>query len=236
MCYFFIYNLNMYKLGFYIDKKIIYVNVIQTKNKNMYLKVEGKEIVAYAPQRTKEKTVNKFVSEHIEKFVKHINDDKRVELFSIKESFVMIGGKTYEFSILTGFKKGSLTIRGKKAYINCNEGSEVEIEKIIKTFLKKELDDYLKTVFFKIEKQMNLNEHVYKIVYKTSTWGTNMIGKKSISFSSRLVHFTKDVINYVIIHELSHTIEPNHSKQFWIVVNNYCNHVKESKKILKDSV
>lgn len=204
----------MYKLGFYVDKKIIYVNVIETTNKNLYLKVQGKEIVAYAPKGTREQTVNAFVSKHIKKFVKHINDDSRVELYSIKDSFIMINSEKYDFIVLTGFKKSGLIIKGSKAYINANIGSDNEIETIIKSFLKKELNRYLKTIFYKIEKIMNLEGHIYKIVYKKSTWGTNMIGRNSISFSSRLAHFSSSVIDYVIIHELAHTIEANHSSLF----------------------
>ncbi|MCK5807283.1 MAG: DUF45 domain-containing protein [Mycoplasmataceae bacterium] len=226
----------MYKLGFYVNKKIIYVNVIETTNKNMYLKVVGKDIVAYAPKRTREKTVNKFISEHIENFSKHINNESRVELYSIKETFILIGGIKYDFTILTGFKTNSLIIKGTKAYVNCKTGTDKEIEDAIKMFLKKQLDKYLKTALYKIEKQMNLKDHVYKIVYKKSTWGTNMIGRKSISFSSRLAHFKNEVIDYVIIHELAHTIEPNHSSAFWEVVNQYCPDVKGPKKILKDSI
>ena len=159
----------MYKLGFYVDKKIIYVNVIETNNKNMYLKVEGSEIVAYAPKRIRKKMINKFISDNIVKFVDHINNDKRVELYSIKESFVMLSGIKYHFTVLTGFKKYSLLIKGKKVYINCNTGSDKEVEKIIKTHLKEQLDKYLKISFYKKEKEMNLNNHVYKIIYKTST-------------------------------------------------------------------
>ena len=159
----------MYKLGFYVNKKIIYVNVIETKNKNMYLKVEGKEIVAYAPKRIREKTVNRFISEHIEKFVKHINNDKRIELYSIKDSFLMIGGIRYDFNVLTGFAKKSLLLKGKKAYINCKIGTDKEIEVVIKSFLKEELNKYLKSVFYKMENKMNLENHIYKIVYKKST-------------------------------------------------------------------
>ena len=226
----------MYKLGYFINKKMIYINVIETTNKNIYLKVEGKEIVAYAPKTSRKKTVNKFIYENIEKFVEYINDDSRVELYSIKDLFIIIGSNRYEIITLTGFKKTSLMIKGTKAYINSNSGTDNEIELIIKSFLKKQLDNYLKNNFYKMEKRMNLNGHIYKIVYKKSNWGTNMIGKKSISFSSRLSHFSINVIDYVIIHELAHTIEPNHSSSFWDIVDEYCKDVKKLKKILKNTI
>ena len=45
-----------------------------------------------------------------------------------------------------------------------------------------------------------------------------MIGREIISYSSRLMHFDKHTIDYVIVHELSHYHEPNHSKKFWEIV------------------
>ena len=35
------------------------------------------------------------------------------------------------------------------------------------------------------------------------------------------------IVDYLIVHELSHIIEPNHSKNFWYHVGNYCEDFKK---------
>ena len=46
-------------------------------------------------------------------------------------------------------------------------------------------------------------------------------GKSTIRISDRLRDYPVWVCDYVIVHELAHLIEPNHSKRFWDLVNRY---------------
>ena len=51
-------------------------------------------------------------------------------------------------------------------------------------------------------------------------WGS-CSGKKSVNFAWRLVFCPPDVTDYVIIHELCHIREMNHSAAFWSLVAQY---------------
>ncbi len=45
--------------------------------------------------------------------------------------------------------------------------------------------------------------------------------RRTIRLSYQLLHMPAWVLDYVIVHELAHLLEPNHSKQFWQLVNQY---------------
>ena len=51
-------------------------------------------------------------------------------------------------------------------------------------------------------------------------WGS-CSGKNSLCFSQRLALASRPVADYVILHELAHTREHNHSPRFWAVVETY---------------
>ena len=57
--------------------------------------------------------------------------------------------------------------------------------------------------------------------------------KNSLSFSVYLFDYPPDAIDYVIVHELCHIKEHNHSARFWTLVQKYMPDYKERQKLLK---
>lgn len=66
-------------------------------------------------------------------------------------------------------------------------------------------------------KSMSLTPVAVKINSAKTRWGS-CSGKNSLNFSWRLILATDDVIDCVVVHELSHIREHNHSDRFWAVV------------------
>ncbi len=52
-------------------------------------------------------------------------------------------------------------------------------------------------------------------------WGSCSSGDRSIRLSDRLKGMPTYVVDYVLLHELAHLLEPNHSKSFWALVDAY---------------
>jgi predicted metal-dependent hydrolase len=52
-------------------------------------------------------------------------------------------------------------------------------------------------------------------------WGSCSSSDRSIRLSHRLKGMPGHVVDYVLVHELAHLIEPNHSKRFWTLVDAY---------------
>jgi len=61
-----------------------------------------------------------------------------------------------------------------------------------------------------------------RISKSKSRWGS-CSSKKNIGLSLFLMNLSSHLIDYVILHELCHTIEMNHSHKFWELLDSTCN-------------
>ena len=84
----------------------------------------------------------------------------------------------------------------------------------------------------KLSSQMGTSYNRIGIRGQKTRWGS-CSHKKNLSFNWKLVMAPEPVIDYVIIHELIHLKEMNHSKRFWELVAQYCPRWREHKKWLK---
>ena len=82
-------------------------------------------------------------------------------------------------------------------------------------------------------KQMSVMPASVKINAAKTRWGS-CSGKKSLNFSWRLIMADDDVIDYVVVHELAHITEMNHSDRFWAIVAGVLPDYKERQKRLKE--
>jgi predicted metal-dependent hydrolase len=98
----------------------------------------------------------------------------------------------------------------------------------LKKMFKTEIEKYIK------EKATELGLKYQKITVRdTSTrWGS-CSSTGSLSFSWRLILAPKMVMVYVVIHELCHLSEMNHSHRFWRLVEQYFPEHKEARFWLK---
>lgn len=85
-----------------------------------------------------------------------------------------------------------------------------------------------------------INERYYnfsyqKVLFKQqrSRWGSCSLKTKNIYVSQRLKGAPEELIYYILVHELCHLKEPNHSKNFWQLVSRACPNWKELREQLK---
>lgn len=110
---------------------------------------------------------------------------------------------------------------------------EKEIEaRRVKKYTDEEFLNIIKVNVDKYSSLMNLFPNKVKIKDMKYAWGS-CTSNKNISFNSELIYFEKEIIEYVIVHELSHLKYMNHQKEFWNLVERYIPNHKYLRKELK---
>ncbi len=115
--------------------------------------------------------------------------------------------------------------------------SPAALEKSTKTLLSRVVGkDFLP----EMKRRVNEINHLHfrkeieriSLKYNASNWGSCSTGR-NLNFSTRLLFAPDDVIDYIIVHELAHLVEMNHSARFWAVVERAMPDYLEKEKWLK---
>ena len=92
----------------------------------------------------------------------------------------------------------------------------------IKKLLDKWFENRLSSIIYNsLEKNYNLVSdytHIYpsiKFRKMSSSWGNCRMPSGVMTFNKKIIHMPLDFIDYVMIHELVHLIHPNHSRNFY---------------------
>lgn len=111
-------------------------------------------------------------------------------------------------------KDGILLIEYPQAK-NCHsEQLQSAFKQGVEYFLRKEAKRMLPSRLEQLSKEHGFTYSDLKIQSSKTRWGS-CSGRKSINLSFYLLLLPKQLIDYVILHELCHTIEMNHGDRFW---------------------
>ena len=84
-----------------------------------------------------------------------------------------------------------------------------------------------------LESLTGLHAEQYRISSADRRWGS-CNSKRGIALSWKLIQCPPDTIDYVIIHELAHLKELNHSAKFWKIVGTFSPHYPELRRKLNE--
>jgi predicted metal-dependent hydrolase len=82
---------------------------------------------------------------------------------------------------------------------------------------------YYKTLYFneKFGFKFNKIRNSIRIKEQRSLWGS-CSHDNNLNFNCRVIEKRNDVIDYLVLHELNHTIHKNHSAKFWDSLRRVC--------------
>ncbi|HUV83442.1 MAG TPA: SprT family zinc-dependent metalloprotease [archaeon] len=82
--------------------------------------------------------------------------------------------------------------------------------------------------------ELGVNFTEVKIVDNRYRWGSCTVNN-NVNFNWRLIKAPMFVIDYIIVHELAHLIEPNHTPKFWNIVRAQSTTMEKAKAWLKEN-
>ena len=152
---------------------------------------ERKDFTCNVPIYIKEDEVFRFVNKNAEKLIERVK--AKTAPNPIEGDFVYLFGERYEIPAFSTWKE---------------EKQRVYLKKILLSFLEE-------NVAKNKEKMGVTSSYRVRVRQMKTRWGVNNQRTLSLTFALCLVHYSKEIIESVVIHELAHDKVRNHSKNFY---------------------
>ena len=219
------------------------VQIIRKNIKNVHLKVfRSLEVVLSVPAAVPPDWINAFLNDHIEWIDNQITKYKKASgynnLSTIRSgSSTQLLGKDVRI-----YKEVSLTNRveldEKRVCVFLTDANNEKLaQRLFDEWWRNTADQIYQsetaTLYQKIFKKYGLNKP-YVLVRKMKTlWGSCTPNKNKITLNEYLLKADIRCIQYVILHELTHLLYPNHSKEFYDFLTIHMPDWKERKAMLQ---
>ncbi len=111
--------------------------------------------------------------------------------------------------------------------------SSDELRAALADFYRRAAKEYLPKAVERFAPLIGKSPKQVRITSAKTRWGS-CSAKDGINLSWRLMFAPPEVIDYVVVHELAHLIELNHSPRFWAIVASIIPDYKELRQALND--
>jgi predicted metal-dependent hydrolase len=219
------------------------VEKIEIQNKEFFLKIERKKIKRLIIKVVDKNTIgvsapffldkeqilflvkqkNKWITKTLSKII-----EKKIEI--IKEGeFVSILGEKHKIIVEKSIRD-FISLKEQKIIIESTK--DRDYTKLYEYFLKREAEKYFQTKIDELWVLVGIKPTL-QVKNLKKTWGICSYTKRKISLNVNLYKQNKKFVEYVILHELTHLLYPNHSKNFYNYIEKYMPDWKERKSIIQ---
>lgn len=207
-----------------IDGKEYNVVIEKKNNKNLYIRVrEDLTIYVTTNYFTPKSEVVRVLNNNLDYLKKMI--DKRLKEQE-KNEHVYYLGERYDLVFSNVFQNVEIDI--DKIYVK----DQKTFDNWYKKEIKKIFEEHLKKMYNIFEEKIDFPN--LRIRTMKTRWGVCNVKTKTVTLNSKLIEYNLDALDYVIVHELSHLIHCNHSRNFWNLVGKYIPDYKKIRAYLKE--
>lgn len=208
--------------------------IIRTNRRSLCLSItkEGK-LVVHAPKKLNMNEIIRYIDEK-EKWIqtkqKEIQDKLSINRKVIDYEEFLFFGKKYKLKKINGIKK--IELSEDYLFVPNLENNDILLK--IKKWYIENANKILKERLEYFADIMQIDYSSVSICNNKTRWGS-CDSARNIKLNFRLLMLSHKAIDFVIIHELAHILEFNHSKDFYKIISLIMPTYKTQQRILKNS-
>lgn len=143
------------------------------------------------------------------------------------ESFLYLGS-TYPIQIFQdqNIEQDNVVLEGDTLQIYVKKLDDEKIKQALKRFYYQRCKDLVEKSISSYQSHFKTKPRSIRITDNNTTWGT-CDSRQQLTFNWRLAMAPREVIDYVVVHEMCHLVHLNHDRSFWRLVGKIVPDYKE---------
>lgn len=228
------------KLSYYYMDELIEFDLERRKRKSISIIIHPKKnIRVLAPRSLAKEDILKFVKsksnwikDKLDK-IKEIRHYIKEKEFKDGEKFFYLG-KRYTLKIIKdkNYIEPKVTLYRGHINIYTKSVAKSNIKKALIDWYKIKAEEKIINSIEKYQKYIDIKPRHIKIKEQKRRWGS-CSSNKDLFFNWKIIMAPSKIIDYLVVHEMSHLIHMNHSKSFWNLVAKIIPDYKSKREYLK---
>ena len=204
--------------------------------KIIYLKWEkNADVVVSAPPRTPNYIIKKLIQENIDE-IKLRRNNILTNGYTVKQYVTgekhIIFGKEFVLEVILG-NKNVIKLSDDKIILVI-KNKDQDRGQIVMSYLRKVLYNKALEFINRYEKIMGVHAEQLRIKKMKTRWGTCNIEAKRIWINYELIKYPIECLEHIVVHELTHLLETNHTPRFYGLLGKYYPNFRENDKLIKE--
>ena len=204
--------------------------------KRIYLRVEKNgDIVVKAPLRTPNYIIKKLIHDNIAELKKRqnniINNLPEKREYKTGETYFVFG-RELPLEVVNS-NKNTLIITEEKLILVVKDENQ-DREKVFHEGIREKLRQQSLYFIKNYESIMSVKVNELRIKKMKTRWGTCNLEAKRIWINEELVKYPISCLEHIIVHELTHLLEINHTPKFYKLLEYYYPNYKQNDILIKD--
>jgi predicted metal-dependent hydrolase len=218
------------------------VDVVRTeRSKSASIEVNGETVRIVVPKTLSDQRINELISKRSawirQKLAAHASTpEPSKHEFVNGEAFAYLG-RNYRLKLLNS---DGYSVKLKHGYLEVSyrasadrRKNETVIRSLLTTWYKSHAYDKLREKTSRYSDLIGVKPSSVSVQTFKARWGS-CLSSGEVSFNWKIILAPHRIVDYIVVHELCHLIEHNHSPRFWAAVENYCTDYLECRQWLKD--
>jgi predicted metal-dependent hydrolase len=199
----------------------IAVNVVRKNIKNVHLSVypPNGNVRISAPLRMNLDTIRVFAISKLD-WIKKQQQKLRNQVREVSREYIdreshYLWGKRYLLDLVELDASPHLELRHDRLILQVRPGTNMlKKQDIVNEFYRQQLEAAISPLIVKWERLMGISVSSFSIRKMKTKWGSCTPSLRKIRFNLELAKKPAECLEYVVVHELVHLLEPSHNKRF----------------------